>query len=228
MFKHYFKIAFRSLIRKKLYTFINVVGLAIGLALCLVIIGHIGYEFSFEDMHVNRKNIYRVEGEFRSQDEQYSTARVMAPLGRALVDDVPGVANAAVFRVRQIKTLKVGKKTHIVRNEYEGRGYAHGNKLIFADAGYLDVFTFPLENGNPRTALSEPNSVLVSDHAVELYFEGEDPVGQVVVINDSLETAVSQFDEIIKASNDVDNLKSSNILPDLSEWREWINGRNSY
>jgi putative ABC transport system permease protein len=190
VFKHYFRIALRSLLRKKLYTFINVIGLAIGLALCLVIIGHVSYEFSFEDMHVNRDNIYRVEGEFRSQDEQYSSARVMAPLGHALVDDVPGVDNAAVFRVHQITTLKVGEKTHIVRNEYEGRGYAHGNKLIFADGSYFDVFTFPLQKGNPQTALSEPNTVLVSADAVDTYFDGLDPVGQLVTINDSVECTV--------------------------------------
>ncbi|UCC44969.1 MAG: ABC transporter permease [Candidatus Zixiibacteriota bacterium] len=191
MLKHYFKTALRALLRKKLYTIINVFGLAIGLALCLTVLGHISYEFSFEDIHENKDRIYRVECDYAFEDEQWSSARVMAPLGNALADELPEVEKAAVFRVGQVRSVKVGDERFMVVDEYEGAGYAHHNKLIFADPSYLEVFTFPLAEGNPATALIEPFSVLITERTVQQYFPNRQPVGQILTINDSLECLVT-------------------------------------
>ena len=184
MFTHYFKTAVRMLLRKKRYTVINIIGLAIGLALCLATISHVTHEKSFEDFHEYGDAIYRVECDFARADSQFSIASVMPPLGAALALEIPEVEHAAVFRVRQVTSITIDDFRQRVINEYAGAGYAHGNKLIFAGPEYFEVFTFPLVQGNPATALSEPNTALISEDAAEEYFPNQNPVGQVMVIND--------------------------------------------
>ncbi|UCD17141.1 MAG: ABC transporter permease [Candidatus Zixiibacteriota bacterium] len=184
MLKHYVNTTIRNLMRKKLYTSINVFGLAIGLALCLATVSHISYELSFDGFHEHADDIYRVECDYAYADSQFSSAGVMAPLGASMVAEIPEVEKAAVFRVRQITSIKIGDERLRIINEYEGAGYAHGNKLIFADPSYFEVFTFSLIEGNPVTALHEPFAVLISEGAAEEYFPDQDAVGQVVEIND--------------------------------------------
>jgi len=184
MFKHYLKTAVRMLMRKKLYTAINIFGLAIGLSLCLATISHFSHETGFEDFHQHKDSMYRVECDFARADSQFSSATVMPPLGAALTSAIPEVERSAVFRVRQITSITIDNFRQRVINEYEGAGYAHGNKLIFASPEYFEVFTFPLVQGNPATALSEPFSALISEDAAAEYFPNENPVGQVMEIND--------------------------------------------
>lgn len=191
MFKHYLKTAARSLIRKKLYTSINIFGLAVGLAMCLTVMGHITNELSFDNFHANKDNIYRVELDYAFEDEQYSSARVMSPIGGALVAEIPEVKGAAVFRVSQVRSVRAAEERFRVVNEYEGAGYAHGKKLIFANPGYLDVFTFPLVQGDARSALTEPFSVLITERATAEYFPDSNPIGEVVELNDRFECRVA-------------------------------------
>ncbi len=124
MLRHYLKTAVRSLIKRKFYTGTNIFGLAIGLALCLTVLGHISYELSFEDMHLNKDRIFRVEGDYSFEDSTLPTVRVMGPIGEALVDGYPEVDAAAVFRVHQVESIQIGQERSRVINEYEGQGYA--------------------------------------------------------------------------------------------------------
>ena len=184
MFKHYLKTTVRSLLRSKLYTAINILGLGIGLALCLVVVGHIGYEMSFENFHENRDRIYRVEAEYSSEDDLLRSARVMGPLGAALTEEIPEVAGAAVFRVESLNSLKPGEERIRVVDTYRGAGYTHGKHVIFAGPGFFDVFTFRMREGNPRTALLEPFTVLITERAATEYFPNQNPIGESIEIND--------------------------------------------
>ncbi len=191
MIVHYLKAALRSLLKKKLYTSINIIGLAVGLAMCLVVAGHVFHEMGFENFQENRNRIHRVEATYEAADEQRNWAKVMGPLGRAAVDEIPEVEDAAVFRVEELTSVTIGEERTRVVNEYQGAGYAHGNKLIFANPSYLNVFTFPLLKGDAATALADPYSVLLTEAAAEKYFESKDPIGRTIVLNDSLNCMVS-------------------------------------
>ena len=191
MFRHYVKTSVRALLRKPMYTVINVVGLAVGLALALVVLGHVSHEVSFEDFHVNKDRIHRIEGRYVSEDDDFRSAAVMAPLGHAMVAETPEVERAAVFRVRRITSVRVGEERRRIKDEYEGACYAHHKKVIFADPDYLRVFTFPLLEGDPQAALTEPFSVLITQRAAEEYWPGKDPMGQMIRINDDLDCRVT-------------------------------------
>ncbi|UCC44654.1 MAG: ABC transporter permease [Candidatus Zixiibacteriota bacterium] len=191
MLKHYFKAALRNLQRQKLYTCITIVGLAAGLTVCLVVLGNISYEFSFEDFHENKDRIYRVECDYSFEDEQFSSARTMAPLGAAMIDEIPGIEKTTVFRVWRLSSVKFsGKRTLIVDNNM-GSMVVHHPKVIFADPDYLEVFTLPMVEGNPQSALTEPFSALITETAASRYFPDRSPIGQIFEINDRVECLVT-------------------------------------
>jgi putative ABC transport system permease protein len=191
MFRSYLRIAVRSLSRQRLYTSINIFGLAVGLAICLIVIGHLSYELSFEDCHKNRDRIWRVNLRYQEEDSQIYSANVMPALGPALGEELPEVEKVALFRVLGNVNLKVGEESFIPQQEFMQAGYKHGGNVLCATPDFLDVFTFPLLQGNPETVLSEPFSVIVTEKAVQKYFHGLDPIGQTVRLNDSLHCQIT-------------------------------------
>jgi putative ABC transport system permease protein len=185
MFKHYLKSAIRNLGKHKLYTAINVFGLTIGLAACLAVIGYAAYELSFEDPHINKDRIYRIRGSYTSLDPETrevkvtKSVRVMAPLGRALLDEVPEVENVAVFRPYRRAQIEVD------RILYKDR------KFICADPRFFEIFTFQLLLGDPETALNRPFSALITEDAAAEYFPQQDPIGKMVKINGQTEYQIT-------------------------------------
>jgi putative ABC transport system permease protein len=186
MFKNYFKMAFRNLVKSKLYTAIIVFGLAAGLAACLMIIGHISHELSFEECHVNKDRIYRINSTYSSADAVRCWARAMSPLGPAMTSEIPEVEAAAVFRVLGNAKPVVDKISFKTEEDYVRNGYEHDGNVLCANSDFLKAFTIPLIQGNPETVLKEPFSVLVSEDAVGEYFFGEDPTGKIIKLNDEL------------------------------------------
>lgn len=185
MLKNYLKTAYRILTRHKLYTAINIFGLAIGLALCLIVIGHISYECSFEDSHINKDRIYRINGTYTSVDTVFYRSRVMPPLGQALKEEIPEIEKAAVFRVLGDIDLQIGESS-FSSDGYKQHGFEHDGNVFCANPDFLQVFTVPLVQGDPNTALNEPFSILISEKAVAEYFGDKNPMGQIVKINDDL------------------------------------------
>ncbi len=186
MLKNYIKIAIRNLVKHKLYSLINVFGLAIGLASCLIVIGHISYELSFENFHENKDRIYRVNGHFAAEDAEVYSAQVMSPLGPALAEEIPEVERAAVFRLLGNLDLKMGEEGFVPEEKFRSHGYEHGENVLCANPDFLEVFTFPLIRGDPKTALREPFSILITEGAAQEHFEGKNPVGQKIKLNDTL------------------------------------------
>ncbi len=187
MFKNYFKVALRIFTKQKLYTAINIFGLATALAICLMVMGHVSYELSFEDSHQNKERIYRVNGTYRSADTLTYTSRLMSPLGAALKSEIPEIEHAAVFRVLGNIDLKVGAESYISDKEKSvRRGFLHEGNVLCANSDFLDVFTLPLVQGDPDKVLEEPYSVLITDKAAKKFFPDENPMGQMVRFNENL------------------------------------------
>ena len=170
MIRNYFKLAFRNLWRNKVFTAINISGLALGIAICLVIMLFIKNEWSYDRYNEKADRIVRVVFKGSVQGQAMKEANVMPPTAQTLLNDYPEVEAAARIRTGGEATFSHGEKS-----------FKEGN-LAFADAGLFNVFTLPLVKGNPETALLEPNTVVISEALAQKYFGQEDPIGQLLEI----------------------------------------------
>ena len=145
MLKNYFKTAFRNLLRNRFYTLINIAGLAIGLATCFLIILYVLDELSYDKYNVNANRIYRVNNEVKFGDNYFDMAVSPALLGSTMVRDFPEAQQYTRLRWYGSFLVKKGNE-----NIQEGR-------VGFADSTLFDVFSLPVIEGDPKTALVEPH-----------------------------------------------------------------------
>jgi putative ABC transport system permease protein len=165
MFKIHLKIAYRNFIRHKLYSFINVFGLAIGLSICMIISLWVLREMSYDRFHENVDRIYRIEREL-FRDNLYSRWPITG--GRykqALVDDFPEIENAARFWRREFAIT-------------DHNNDIHRQQMFAVDNSIFDIFDFHLEEGNEQSALSEPMAVVLTRENAVKYFGTGDAVGK--------------------------------------------------
>ena len=167
MFKNYFKIGWRSLLKNKVFSFINVFGLAVGFTCCLLISGFLSDEVSY-DHFPNAKNTYRVELTTENKDF-YSGVDVA--VGRGMKTAYPEVEDFT----RIIKWPNVFVKYN--NDQFKEPAIA------MADSNFFRFFSIPLQQGNAATALKEVNSVVLSETVAKKYFGNEDPIGKMLVIN---------------------------------------------
>jgi len=172
MIKNYLKIALRNLLKYKVYSIINVFGLSVGLACCILIILFIRDELNYDKFHKNADQIYRVVVEFKYRETPDHFAHTQAPLAPALLNEFPEVLNAVRFARRSQELIAYKEK------------YFWEKGLMLADPSIFEVFTFPLIKGDSGTALSDPNSIVITQSAAQKYFSGEDPIGKILKIGD--------------------------------------------
>ncbi|MFB0565119.1 MAG: ABC transporter permease [Candidatus Aminicenantaceae bacterium] len=170
MLKNYLKIALRNIIRHKGYAFLNILGLAIGMACCLLIVLHIQDELSYDTFHVNADRIFRVVTS-TSGDGAPTNATGTFGTGPAMKEDFPEVLDFVRLR-------KMGQGTRIYIGHEDRKFYEE--RFFFADPSIFTVFTFPLLRGDAEKVLSEPNSILITGDMAEKYFGHEDPIGQIL------------------------------------------------
>jgi putative ABC transport system permease protein len=168
MLKNYLKIIFRNLWRNKTYTFINVSGLAIGVACCLVILLYVQHELSYDTFHLQKERIFRIAAESVTADKTSAMAVSPAPLSRVLYDEFPEVGSVVRFLPEEKVLIRFGNKQF-----YE-------DSFHWVDSTVFDVFSFPLIQGNPKKALAAPNSLVISEDVAKKYFGNENPIGKVV------------------------------------------------
>ncbi|HXL58556.1 MAG TPA: ABC transporter permease, partial [Chitinophagaceae bacterium] len=173
MFRNYFKTAFRNLLKNKFYTSINVIGLAVGLATCLLILLYVLDELSFDKYNVNADRIYRVNNEIKFGGNYFDLAQGPALMGSTMVREFPQVEQYT--RIRWYGSFLVKKGNE---NIQEGR-------VGFADSTLFDVFTLPMIAGDPKTALKEYHSLVVTETVAKKYFNSTDVVGKTLRINDT-------------------------------------------
>ena len=169
MLQNYLTIAIRNLLRYPAYTLINIVGLAIGLAACMLILLYVWDELSYDRYHPHAERVYRVVDDIESAGQTVQTAGSPAGWGPALKRDFPEIELFA--RVRG--TTSAWFIMHEEKRFYE-------KKVIWADAALLDMFSIPFVAGNPRTALTEPYSIVIAEDMAFKYFGGEEPMGKVL------------------------------------------------
>jgi putative ABC transport system permease protein len=167
MLRSHVTTAFRSMRRQKGYAFINVAGLAFGLAACLLLVFFVREELSFDAFHEKADRIHRVVVQSNFGVMAYQSA-LMGPM---LENEIPGVE--ATVRFRSIEEIAIGEPGEAVRS---------ATGFLYTDASFFDVFSFPLVQGDPATALAEPWSVVLTERAAETWFPGENPMGRTLPV----------------------------------------------
>lgn len=183
MFKNYIIVALRALRRHSGYTLVNVLGLGIGMAACLVIGQYVQSALSYDEFHPDAPHLYRVALDVHVQDLDLQTAYSARPLGAALQRDLPEVEQAT-----RLWYDPIGKT--VVR--YGARTFAE-DRLFYADPSVFDVFGFPLLSGDPRTALEAPNTIVLTESTARKYFGDQNPIGQTLDLREPSDRDVFSY-----------------------------------
>lgn len=172
MLKNYFKIALRNLWRNKAFSAINIFGLAIGIATCLLIMLFVQNELSYDRFNEKAGRIVRVVFRGSVQGEQLKEANVMPPVARTLLAEYPEVQEAT-------RIMNGGAP----RITYEDKSFKQA-QVALVDSNFFQVFTIPLLQGDAKTALVQPYTVVVSQALAHNYFGNSNPIGKVLRFKD--------------------------------------------
>ncbi|MFI5185935.1 MAG: ABC transporter permease [Chitinophagales bacterium] len=173
MLKNYLKVALRNLWKNKGFSAINIIGLSVGLATCLLIMLYVMDEVSYDKYNKKADRIYRVDGDLQFGGNHFILAVAPEPMGAALKKDYPEVEQYVRFRGYGGLLVKKGNEN------------VNERKVIYTDSTLFDVFTLPMIAGDPVTALRDPNSVVITEKVAQKYFNTTDVVGKTLTINDT-------------------------------------------
>jgi len=174
MFKNYLKIAWRNLVRQRLYSVINIAGLATGLAVCMLIMLYVAHEHSYDRFHKDGKRIYSLHATIKISGQSLSMAYMSYGTGLIVKQHQP--------RVDDFMRTMDAPNPLIVYNTTTPDIKFTDEKLLFADAGFFKFFSFKLTSGSVSDVLSKPFSVVLSKDMAKKYFGNADPVGKTLVI----------------------------------------------
>ena len=174
MITNYLKIAWRNLTGQKLYSLINMFGLAVGLAVCMMIMFYVSHEYSYDNFHKNGARIFKPNTKITMEGNtmnmaymSYASASIIKQ-NEQVVDDY-------------MRTLKYFKQVVVSNPAMPGNKFSE-TKLLFADSGFFNFFSFKLLSGDPTRALEKPFSVVLSQDMAKKYFGNTDPVGKTLTI----------------------------------------------
>ncbi len=181
MFKNYLTIAIRNLLKNKIFTAVNILGLAIGMAACFFVFLYVNFESSYDRFNKHAADLYRVtisySGSFANNPPLAGNHPAVAP---AMKRDFPEVVDAA----RAVGISLFGGTFAISYTNNNGQITSFNEeKLLLADQSFLNVFSFPLVAGNPKNALAEKNTLVLSEKTAAKFFGKENPVGKTVYLN---------------------------------------------
>ncbi|GAB3494657.1 ABC transporter permease [Spirosoma knui] len=172
MIRNYLTIAWRNLNRNRAFSAINIAGLSIGLATCILISLFVVDELSFDRYNAKADRIVRVVFRGTMNGEKMREANVMPPVAQTLKADYPEVIEATRLRTGGFPRITYGDKTF-----REGA-------FTFVDSNFFQVFTLPFLKGDPKTALVRPNTVVITTVLAQKYFGNDDPIGKVLTVKD--------------------------------------------
>jgi putative ABC transport system permease protein len=214
MLKNYLKIAWRNLMKSKVFSFINIFGLTVGITVCLMIFLFVMNEFSFDNFHTKGKEIYRV---MRTYDPSKPAVPYLSgPYATALLNDFPGEIKQAV---------RVMPDNDLV--SYKNRPFNEKN-VYLVDSNFFTFFSFPLVKGNPATALSDPNSVVLTETTARKYFGNEDPMGKIIELNHERKLRVTGIARDVPANSHLnfDLVMSLSFAYNMPWFKVWINNNH--
>ena len=173
MFRNYLTIAIRNMSRQKAYTFINISGLAVGIAACILILLYVQNELSYDKHLKNHERIYRVSRSWLNADGEVNLhlGHLAPPFSPLFKIDYEGIIEQSVQLTDFNPLITTEKK------QFEEEGF------FFADPELFEVFSWKMLKGNPESALKEPNSIVLTETIAKKYFEDGDPMGETMNFN---------------------------------------------
>jgi putative ABC transport system permease protein len=212
MFRNYFKTAFRNLARNKVYSFVNIAGLSMGLACAMLIMLYVKDEVSFDRFHKNANNIYRIAKKTK-HGENGTTGFLQGP---RFTQNVPGIKS---FVRVQGGSEDIKKGTEVQEQ----------NGVLHVDSNFFSVFTFPLLSGDAASCLTEPHSIVLSEDAAKKYFASTDPVGKVLMIKEDSNFVPYKVTAVAKRCPQNSSIQFDALLPfkvsdaDARDTHNWFN-----
>ena len=193
MFENYLKTAVRNLLKHKLYSFINIVGLALGLASTILIFLWAHDELNYDSYHKNADKIYRINWDFNWNGNEGIGSGTPPPLAEAISREIPEVEEAT--RVRAVSKMVVRYGEHAFNED----------KIFGADPNLFDFFTFEIISGNAETALSKPNSVVLTESIAQKYFGDEPALGKIITIGEEKTDFRKKYDNVFEVTGVIKN-----------------------
>ena len=185
MIKNYLKVALRIIRRNKVYSVINISGLAFGMACCILIFLWVQDEFSFDRFHQNADHLYLVATHERYGTKISTSSGTPSAMGPALRAEYPEI----------VDTARVCSGPHALNFAFGDKKFREEVEAV--DPSFLEIFTFPLLQGDPKTALSDPHSVVMTKRMALKYFGTDDPIGKIIRIDGKYDFKVTGIlDEI--------------------------------
>ncbi len=168
MFKNYLKIALRNLRKNKGYSFINIIGLAVGITCCIIIILFVNNELSYDKFNKNADQIYRITVKGMISSHEINMAVSPSPMGATLKNDLPEVVSYTRLRSFGFPVLR-----------YKNKAFSE-ERFFVADSTFFNVFTLQLIKGDPNKVLTKPNSLVITEAMAKKYFGNDDPIGKIL------------------------------------------------
>lgn len=208
MFKSLLKSAFRSVTKKFAYSFLNILGMTLGIASALFLILYVSDELSFDRYHEKADRIYRVQSHIQEPDDEFTWIVAQIPFAPQVKADYPEVENFTRLFEFQRALFKYGEKEFTEEDVY------------YADSTFFDVFTYKVIEGNTEGSLDEPNSIVLTKTMASRYFTNESAVGNSLKVGDDLYTITAVIEDVPRNSHVIfDGLVSRNTLPaQMGSW----------
>ncbi|HNP18398.1 MAG TPA: ABC transporter permease [Fulvivirga sp.] len=217
MVKNYFKIAFRNLVNHKFYSAINITGLGISMACCILISLFVIDELSYDKFYTDADRIYRINSDIKFGENEFHFAVAPAPMGPALLEEIPEIESVVRFRSRGTYLVRTAEAVESIKE----------NNLIFADPSFFTLFGIDMVEGNAKDALTEPMSIAISQSIAKKYFQQNDPLGQILILDGDNEFHVTAVYQDIP---DNSHFKFDFIMPletlEVSKDQIWVS--NNY
>jgi ABC-type antimicrobial peptide transport system permease subunit len=219
MLRNYVKIAFRNLVRNKVYGAINTVGLALSMACSILLFTLITHHLSFDNFHAQSDRIYRIVTEMHRDNIGYNSS-VPAPLGKAFRNDytfAEKVARIATFTNEQI-TIKHADRASKLREE-EG--------IAFTEPEFFDIFSYPLIQGDKKTVLAAPNTAIVTEKTAKKYFGNANPIGKEFWVGNKIPFTITGLLKDLPENTD----RRTGIYVSystLKQYNEWLASDDSW
>lgn len=205
MLKNYLKIAWRNLRKHKFYSFLNIFGLSLGLASCLLITLYVVDELSFDRSFEHADRIFRVNSDIRFGGADMALAVAPDPLAFTLKKDYPQVEQVVRLRENGSQLVRRANSTENLKEEH----------VFYADSTFFELFSIKLLSGDPGLVLDQPNTVVISERDAKKYFGTEDPVGKPLLIDDEQTFTVTG---VMQNISDRSHMRGVDMLLSMSSY----------
>ncbi|HEX6193778.1 MAG TPA: ABC transporter permease, partial [Chitinophagaceae bacterium] len=230
MIYNYLKTAWRNLLRNKSYMLINVLGLTVGIAACLLIFMVVRFETSFDNFHPKRNNVYRVVSEFETEDGVSHSPGAPFPVIPALRIDFPQMKQVAGIMQSINDQVTIPTDDATPQKKFLESFY-------FAEPQFFSLFNFPWLAGDPKTSLTDPGNVVITRKLAEKYFtDWKSAMGKTIIRNNKEVYKISGILENVPANTDFplthvasySSIKNTNVARNLNDWISTFSGSYAF